>query len=75
VLAGATALKSFRLAGRGAPAAERGAAAAGAVAAFAGTRVALRVLGVERRAPLWPWAAERALLASAILGVRYRRAR
>ena len=31
------------------------------------------MLGTERRAPLWPWAAERALLAGAILAVRYRR--
>jgi undecaprenyl-diphosphatase len=49
--------------------------AAGAVAAFASTRVALRVFGIERREPWWPYAAERALLAGAILAVRYRRAR
>jgi undecaprenyl-diphosphatase len=73
VLAGATALKAFRLARRKAPAGERRVAAVGALAAFAGTRVALRVVGVERRAPLWPWAAERALLAGGILAVRYRR--
>ena len=34
--------------------------AAGAAAAFVATRVALRVFGIERRGPLWPYAAERA---------------
>ena len=38
------------------------------------TRRAAHV-GLERRRPLWPYAAERALLAGAILAVRYRRAR
>jgi undecaprenyl-diphosphatase len=71
VLAGATALKAWR----GRPWTHWRAPAAGAAAAFASTRVALRVIGLERRGPLWPYAAERALLASAILGVRYRRAR
>jgi undecaprenyl-diphosphatase len=70
VLAGATALKAWRT--RGAPGRE---AAIGGAAAFAATRVALRVLGLRRRRPLWPWAAERALLAGAILAVRYRRGR
>jgi undecaprenyl-diphosphatase len=70
VLAGATALKAWRT--RGAPGRE---AAIGGAAAFAATRAALRVLGVQRRAPRWPWAAERALLAGAILAVRYRRGR
>ena len=63
VLAGATALKAWR----GRRAANRGLLATGAVAAFAGTRVALRIAGLERRGPLWPYAAERALLAAAML--------
>jgi undecaprenyl-diphosphatase len=71
VLAGATALKAWR----GRPWTHWRAPAAGAATAFASTRVALRVVGIERRGPLWPYAAERALLASAILGVRYRRSR
>ena len=82
VLAGATALKAWR----GRHAADRALLAAGAVAAFAGTRAALRVVGLERREPLWPYAAERALLAAvlaalpdalrgAVTVVRYRRAR
>jgi undecaprenyl-diphosphatase len=71
VLVGATALKAWR--GRGG--ADLQLVATGAGAAFAGTRVALRLFGLERRAPLWPYAAERAALAGAILAVRYRRAR
>ena len=70
VLAGATALKAWR----GRHAAERKLLAVGALAAFAGTRAALKVAGLERREPLWPYAAERALLAFGILAVRYRRA-
>jgi undecaprenyl-diphosphatase len=70
VLAGATALKTWRT--RGAVGRE---AAVGGVAAFAAARLGLRIVGVERRRPLWPWAAERALLAGAILAVRYRRER
>jgi undecaprenyl-diphosphatase len=70
VLAGATALKAWRTRGR--PGRE---AAIGAVSAFAAARVALRVAGLERRGPLWPYAAERAALAGGILAVRYRRAR
>lgn len=71
VLAGATALKAWR----GRHAADRGLLATGAAAAFAGTLAALRIAGLERRRPLWPFAAERALLAGAILGLRYRRPR
>ena len=71
MLAGATALKAWR----GRPWTHWRAPAAGAAAAFVATRVALRVIGIERREPLWPYAAERALLAGAILAVRYRRAR
>lgn len=70
VLAGATALKAWR----GRHAADRALLATGALAAFAGTRAALKVAGLERREPLWPYATERALLAGAILAVRYRRA-
>jgi undecaprenyl-diphosphatase len=71
VLVGATALKAWR----GRPWAHWRVPAAGAVAAFASTRVALRVFGIERREPWWPYATERALLAGAILAVRYRRPR
>jgi undecaprenyl-diphosphatase len=66
VLAGATALKAWR----GRRAADRALLGVGASAAFAGTRAALRVVGLERREPLWPYAAERALLAAAILAHR-----
>ncbi len=44
-------------------------------AAFASTLVAAKTLGIERRRPLWPWAAWRAALAGAILAVRHNRAR
>jgi undecaprenyl-diphosphatase len=64
VLVGATVLKAWR--GRLDPRL--------IAAGFVGTRVALKVAGIERRRPLWPYAAERALLAAAILCVRYRRA-
>jgi undecaprenyl-diphosphatase len=70
LLAGATALKAWR----GRHAADRKLLAVGALAAFAGTRAALKGAGLERREPLWPYAAERALLAGGILAVRYRRA-
>ncbi|HEY8492368.1 MAG TPA: undecaprenyl-diphosphate phosphatase [Myxococcota bacterium] len=63
VLAGATALKAWR----GRPWRHWRAPAAGAAVAFASTSVALRTLGLTRRAPLWPYAAERALLAVALL--------
>jgi undecaprenyl-diphosphatase len=71
VLAGATALKAWR----GREGADLRLAATGAAAAFGGTRAALKLVGLERRGPLWPYAAERATLAGAILAVRYRRAR
>ncbi|HET6549828.1 MAG TPA: undecaprenyl-diphosphate phosphatase, partial [Solirubrobacter sp.] len=70
VLAGATALKAWR-ARQGA---EWPLIATGAAAAFAGTRLAVKALGLERSRPWWPYAAERAALAVAILAVRYRRA-
>ncbi len=62
VLAGATALKAWR----GRPWTHWRAPAAGAAAAFASTRVALGVIGLERRGPLWPYAAERAALAAVL---------
>jgi undecaprenyl-diphosphatase len=49
--------------------------AVGAGAAFASTLATGRAIGIERRAPLWPWAAWRAGLAGAILAVRHNRAR
>jgi undecaprenyl-diphosphatase len=68
VLVGATALKAWR--GRGS--ADRTLVATGVAASFVGTRAALKVFGLER-GRLWPFAAERAVLAGAIAGVRYRR--
>jgi hypothetical protein len=47
----------------------------GAGAAFSSTLATVRAIGIERRSPLWPWAAWRAGLAGAILGVRHNRAR
>jgi undecaprenyl-diphosphatase len=72
VLAGAALLKGVRVAARGTGSRPL---AAGAAASCAGTLAARRALGLERRAPLWPWALERALLAAAILAVRYGRRR
>jgi undecaprenyl-diphosphatase len=81
VLLGATALKGWRV-GRALaqPAgADRAARvrplALGAGAAFASTLATARAIGIERRAPLWPWAAWRAALAGAILAVRHNRSR
>ena len=73
VLAGATALKAWR--GRGATRDRdarrdrRGGGVRRARAPRCGSS------GSSGGAPLWPYAAERALLAGAILAVRYRRAR
>ncbi len=66
VLAGATTLKAWR----GRPWTHWRVPAAGAGAAFVATRVALHTFGVERREPLWPYAAERAVLAAALLARR-----
>jgi len=79
VLVGATALKGARVGGRvrsaspGAAAgpvpsgsAEVAPLAAGAAAAFASTLAAMRVIGLRRERPLWPWAVERAALAAAV---------
>jgi undecaprenyl-diphosphatase len=49
--------------------------ALGAAAAFASTLLTTGAIGLERRAPLWPWAAWRAGLAAAILAVRQNRGR
>jgi undecaprenyl-diphosphatase len=49
--------------------------AVGARAAFLSTLATARAIGIERRAPLWPWAAWRAALAGAILAVRHNRSR
>jgi undecaprenyl-diphosphatase len=66
VLLGATALKAWRA--RRAPDPRL---LAGAAAAFLTARAALRLAGLERTEPWWPYAAERAALA--ILAVRYGR--
>ncbi|MGI8780693.1 MAG: undecaprenyl-diphosphate phosphatase, partial [Solirubrobacteraceae bacterium] len=71
VLLGASALKAWRVVGAGG----RVPLAAGAAAAFASTLATARAIGLERRAPLWPWAAWRAGLAAAILAVRQNRSR
>jgi undecaprenyl-diphosphatase len=70
VLLGASGLKAWRLAGRGTVPLH---GAAGA--AFLSTVATARAIGIERRAPLWPWAAWRAALAGAILAVRHNRRR
>jgi undecaprenyl-diphosphatase len=49
--------------------------ALGAAAAFVSTLATARAIGIERRGPLWPWAAWRAALAGAILAVRHNRSR
>jgi len=70
VLGGATVLKALRL-----PPTHRRVAAIAAASSFLATSAALRSFGTTRRRPLWPFAAERALLAGGILAVRYRRSR
>ena len=72
VLVGANALKGWRVAAADAPARPL---ALGAAAAFASTLATARLIGIERRGPLWPWAAWRAVLAGAILAVRHNRSR
>jgi undecaprenyl-diphosphatase len=69
VLLGATGLKGWRLR------TSRGTVPlyVGAAAAFASTLATAGAIGIERRAPLWPWAAWRAGLAAAILAVRQNR--
>jgi undecaprenyl-diphosphatase len=91
VVAGATVLKGCRVAARARAAAPSPPAAAesppaaaaahvralvlGAAAAFASTLATARLIGVERRGPLWRWAAWRVALAGAILAVRHNRSR
>jgi undecaprenyl-diphosphatase len=83
VLVGATGLKAARVAARHTPRASDAAAepraarplALGAAAAFGSTLLTTGAIGLERRAPLWPWAAWRAGLAAAILAVRQNRGR
>jgi undecaprenyl-diphosphatase len=88
VVGGATALKAWRVAARtrrtpaasppAAPppsAAHLRALAVGTAAAFSSTLATARLIGIERRAPLWPWAAWRVALAGAILAVRQNRSR
>ncbi len=75
VLVGATALKGARIAGVGGGDRRRAPLAAGAAAAFASTLATARAVGIERRRPLWPWAAWRAALAGVILAVRQNRGR
>ena len=72
VLLGATALKGARAAGA---AGGRAPLAVGAVGAFASTLATAGAIGIERRRPLWPWAAWRAALAGVILAVRQNRGR
>jgi len=71
VLLGASGLKAWRLR-RGVRDARPPAVAA--AAAFASTLAAAGVIGLERRRPLWPWAAWRAGLAAVVLAVRQNRA-
>ncbi len=75
VLLGATALKGVRVAQRLGGAARVRPLALGAGAAFASTLATARAIGIERRAPLWPWALWRSGLAAAILAVRHNRSR
>jgi undecaprenyl-diphosphatase len=84
VLLGASGLKAWRLAApatgtvpANVTATSRGTVPlyVGAAAGFASTLATAGAVGVERRAPLWPWAAWRAGLAAAILAVRENRGR
>jgi undecaprenyl-diphosphatase len=82
VLVGASGLKAWRLAAGGdtarSPVAGGGDArplAIGAGAALLSTLATARAIGIERRAPLWPWAVWRAALTGAILAVRHNRSR
>ena len=76
MLAGAAALKGFRLARRRPPAGELRTLAAGAAAATASTWAALRAeRALTADAPLAGWAAYRAALAVAVLAVWHDRAR
>lgn len=68
VIAGATLLKSLRLAQRGLPEGSTAPFAVGVIASFASTLVSTRLIeAVERDAPLWPFAAYRIGLGSVVL--------
>jgi undecaprenyl-diphosphatase len=73
VLLGAGGLKAVRLARAHDPRRSVRPLAAAAAAAFASTLATAHRVGIERRAPLWPWAAWRAGLAGTILAVRHNR--
>jgi undecaprenyl-diphosphatase len=73
VLVGASGLKAWRVTCRSRS--DRRPLAIGAAAAFLSTLATARAIGIERRAPLWPWAVWRAGLAGAILAVRHNRSR
>jgi undecaprenyl-diphosphatase len=72
VLLGASGLKAWRVQRNGP---DPTALALGAGAAFASTLATAGAIGIERRAPLWPWGVWRAGLAAAILAVRQNRGR
>jgi undecaprenyl-diphosphatase len=72
VIVGANALKGWRVRRGDAPARPM---ALGAAAAFLSTLATARAIGIERRGPLWRWAAWRVALAGAILAVRHNRSR
>ena len=72
VLVGASGLKAVRVA-RAGSGRRTATLAAGAGAAFASTLATAGAIGLERRGPLWPWAAWRAGLAATILAVRQNR--
>jgi undecaprenyl-diphosphatase len=73
IIVGATILKGVRLRRRGAPPALRRSMAIGVAASFASTLASQRLIGlVERDRALWPYAAYRAGLATAVL-VKLRR--
>jgi undecaprenyl pyrophosphate phosphatase UppP len=73
VIVGATALKGARLRRRGVSSELAGAIAAGVAASFVSTLASQRLIGlVERDRALWPYAAYRLALATAV-AVRMRR--
>jgi undecaprenyl-diphosphatase len=70
VIVAAAALKGARLRRRGLPPEQRGAFVAGTAASFASTLASQHLIRlVERDSGLWPYAAYRAALAAAVLGV------
>ncbi|HEX3735624.1 MAG TPA: undecaprenyl-diphosphate phosphatase [Solirubrobacterales bacterium] len=73
IIVGATALKGARLARRGATPELRRSLAVGVAASFASTLASQRLIGlVERDRALWPYAAYRAGLATAVLAKLHR---